>query len=52
MRGKWSNQGQLWSQVGPLLGLDKLVGNRELERKEKAFKAGVATGSKGMKAGI
>ena len=51
-RGKWSNGGQLWSEVGLLLGLDKLVGNRGLERKEKAFKAGVTTGSKGMKAGI
>ena len=38
--------------MGLLLGLDKLVGNRGLERKEKTFKAGVAMGSKGMKAGI
>lgn len=40
MIGKWSNGGSLWSQVGLLLGLDKLVGNRGLERKEKTFKAG------------
>lgn len=39
MGGKWSNG----SQMGFLLGLGKLVGNRELERQGRMFKAGAAT---------